>query len=131
MNPKISLVTLGVADVQRAKQFYRDGLGLPLEVDEAEVGMFRMEGAWLAVYDAEALAAETGRPSGGPHGGFSLAHNVGTRTEVDAVIAAAVAAGGAVVTPARDTNWGGYAGYFADPDGFLWEVAWNPGMDLT
>ena len=93
--------------------------------------MFRMEGAWLAVYDAEALAAETGRPSGGPHGGFSLAHNVGTRTEVDAVIAAAVAAGGAVVTPARDTNWAGYAGYFSDPDGFLWEDAWNPGMALT
>lgn len=131
MKAKMSLVTLGVSDVERAKRFYRDGLGLPLEADEDEVGMFRMEGTWLAIYDAALLQAETGVPASGGTANFALAHNVPGRGDVDEVIRQAVTAGGRVVTPARDTNWGGYAGYFADPDGFLWEVAWNPGIDLT
>lgn len=134
MKPKISLVTLGVADVERAKRFYRDGLGLALEVDAVEVGMFRLEGTMLAVYDRKALAAEIGAEADTPppaFAGFSLAHNVPGREDVDALIAQAVAAGGKVVTAGRDTSWGGYAGYFADPDGFLWEVAWNPDLNLT
>jgi catechol 2,3-dioxygenase-like lactoylglutathione lyase family enzyme len=126
----MSLVTLGVSDVGRAKRFYRD-LGLPLEVDEDEVGMFRMEGTWLAVYDAAKLAGETGKHGSSGAGNFSLAHNVPSRADVDAVLAQAASAGGEIVTPARDTTWGGYAGYFCDPEGFLWEVAWNPGLDLT
>jgi len=126
----MSLVTLGVSDVGRAKRFYRD-LGLPLEVDEDEVGMFRMEGTWLAVYDAAKLAEETGKHGGRGAANFSLAHNVPSRGDVDAVLAQAIAAGGEIVTPARDTAWGGYAGYFSDPEGFLWEIVWNPGIDLT
>jgi catechol 2,3-dioxygenase-like lactoylglutathione lyase family enzyme len=132
VKPKISLVTLGVSDVERAKRFYRDGLGLPLAVEAPEVAMFRMEGTWLAVYAMEELAAEVrAEPLPAGFRGLALAHNVERREGVDQMISEAVAAGGSVVTPPRDTSWGGYAGYFADPDGHLWEVAWNPGLELT
>jgi catechol 2,3-dioxygenase-like lactoylglutathione lyase family enzyme len=134
MKPKISLVTLGVADLDRAKRFYRDGLGFPLEVDAPEVGIFRLDGTWLSVYRREDLATDLGLPAeAAPPAfhGFSLAHNVQSRAAVDAVIELAVAAGGRVLTPPRDMAWGGYAGHFADPEGFPWEVAWNPDIDLT
>ena len=134
MKPKISLITLGVADLDRAKRFYRDGLGFPLEVDAPEVGMFRLEGTWLAVYRREDLATDLSLPRAGSapaFRGFSLAHNVDSKGAVDAVIDLAVSAGGSVLTAPHDMAWGGYAGHFADPDGFPWEVAWNPDIDLT
>jgi catechol 2,3-dioxygenase-like lactoylglutathione lyase family enzyme/HEAT repeat protein len=127
MEPRISLVTLGVGDLERSIRFYRDGLGLPMRPDTEGVAFFETRGTWLGLFprvalaeDAEVTAAGEGFP------GFSLAHNVRTRDEVDALLAAAARAGAKIVKPAADTSWGGYSGYFADPDGFLWEVAWNP-----
>lgn len=132
MKPKLSLLTLGVGDLDRSRRFYRDGLGLPVFRDLAEVVFFQLEGTWLAIWDREALAADAGleaRPAGFPS--FSIAHNVPSREAVDEVIGQAAAAGAHVVKPPADTPWGGYSGYFVDPDGFLWEVAWNPDFDLT
>jgi len=132
VKPKISLITLGVTDLGRALRFYRDGLGFPVHMETPEVVFFALEGTWLAVWSREALAADVGVPNAGSgFGGFSLAHNVASREEVDSVLATAVAAGARLVKPAREAEWGGYTGYFADPDGFPWEVAWNPGFDLT
>jgi uncharacterized protein len=132
MKPKISLITLGVVDLARSTTFYKEGLGLPTFGDFPGVTFFQLEGTWLGLYPREDLAkdAQVGEPGSGFRG-FSLAHNVGSKEEVDRVIQLAVKAGGRVVKPARDAEWGGYSGYFADPDGFLWEVAWNPHFDLT
>lgn len=128
MKPRISMITLGVDDVARAARFYEVGLGLPRKaVDADDVAFFPLAGTWLAVYPRTALAADAcvdARGSGFP--GFALAHNVASREEVDAVLAQAQAAGARLVRPAADAFWGGYSGYFADPDGYLWEVAWNP-----
>lgn len=132
MKPKISLITLGVADLGRALRFYRDGLGLPVHLETPEVVFFALEGTWLGLWSREALANDVGVANEHPaFAGFSLAHNVPSKAEVDAVLETAVAAGARLVKPGHDAEWGGYTGYFADPDGFLWEVAWNPGMDLT
>lgn len=134
MKPKISLVTLGVADLERSLAFYRDGLGLvPHEYDPgAGVVFFPMEGSWLALFPRDELAKDAcvdGAGSG--FSGITLAHNEPDKAGVDAVFAQAVAAGARVIKPAEDVFWGGYSGYFADPDGHLWEVAWNPITDLT
>jgi hypothetical protein len=131
MEPRISLVTLGVADVDRAIAFYHDGLGFPVERWDA-AAFFELRGAWLSVFPRDALAEDAGVEADG-HGfdGVTLAHNVGSRAEVDAVLDELVAAGGTLTRPARETDWGGYSGYVADPDGHLWEIAWNPHADLT
>ncbi|QKT04286.1 VOC family protein [Ectothiorhodospiraceae bacterium 2226] len=133
MKPRISMITLGVADVGRAARFYEQGLGLPRhpveEPDggsEPSVAFFALDGTWLSLYGRETLAQDAGVPSAERSAGFSLAHNVSTRDEVDAVLRQAVGAGARLIKPAQDTFWGGYAGYFADLDGHLWEVAWNP-----
>lgn len=128
MKPRISMITLGVADVARAARFYEQGLGLPRHpVEAAEVAFFALHGSWLALYGRADLARDAGvAPPPTAPGAFSLAHNVADRAEVDAVLAQAVAAGARLVKPAQDTPWGGYAGYFADLDGHLWEIAWNP-----
>ena len=128
MEPRISIITLGVTDLPRSVEFYRDGLGLPLNDENTEsIAFFRIHGTWLALYPREALAADAGVPTeGSGFSGVTLAHNVRTREEVDALLDVAVAAGATLVKPAEDTFWGGYSGYFADPEGYLWEVAWNP-----
>ena len=134
MKPKISMITLGVRDMGRSRSFYRDGLGFhpPDYKDGDACVMFRLEGAWLALYPRESLAEDAGiAAEGGGFPGFSLAHNVSARDAVDRVFAQAVAAGATAVKTPRDASWGGYSGYFADPDGFLWEVAFNPFTDLT
>lgn len=132
MEPRISLVTLGVDDVERAVEFYRDGLGLPVYDRTDEVAFFDLDGAWLSVFSRTSLAADAGvSAESGGFAGVTLAHNVSTREEVDDVLRTAVDAGAELVKAAEDTNWGGYSGYFADPDGHLWEVAWNPHFDLT
>jgi catechol 2,3-dioxygenase-like lactoylglutathione lyase family enzyme len=134
---KISMVTLGVRDVARSLAFYRDGLGFQTHNYKAgdDMVMFALEGSWLGIYPREALAEDAGvagvAGDGGGFAGFSFSHNVGSKAEVDAVIAFAIAAGGREVKAPRDVFWGGYAGYFADPDGFLWEACWNPFTDLT
>jgi catechol 2,3-dioxygenase-like lactoylglutathione lyase family enzyme len=130
VKPRISLITLGVSDLDRSRSFYAQGLGLPLRPESNEtVAFFATQGTLLAVWPRSELANDAGvAVEGSGFQGFSLAHNVGSKPEVDEVIATAVAAGGKQVKPPQDTFWGGYAGYFADPDGFLWEVAWNPFM---
>ena len=128
MEPRISIITLGVTDLPRAVEFYRDGLGLTLFDDNTEsIAFFQNKGTWLALYPREALAADAGIPTeGSGFSGVTLAHNVRTREEVDTLLDVAVSAGAALVKPAQDTFWGGYSGYFADPEGYLWEIAWNP-----
>tara|TARA_R110002124_G_scaffold11523_5_gene54671 strand:- start:879 stop:1283 length:405 start_codon:yes stop_codon:yes gene_type:complete len=134
MKPKISLITLGVHDLQRAIRFYREGLGLPEhETDSEEVAFFKMEGAWLSLFPREALSRDIGIADDAPSGfsGITLAHNVASQAAVDQVIEQAVAAGAELIKPGEEVFWGGYSGYFRDPEGHYWEVAYNPFMDLT
>ncbi len=136
MKPRITLITLGVDDLQRAVRFYRDGLGLPTagivgeQFEHGAVAFFDLQaGLRLALWPRASLAHDAGlQVTSGALTDFSLAHNVADKAEVDAVMAQALAAGASVVKPAQDTFWGGYAGYFHDPDGHLWEIAWNPEM---
>lgn len=128
MEPRISIITLGVSDLDRSIAFYRDGLGLPLRDEGSDsIAFFETKGTWLALFPREALAAdakvaETG--SGFP--GFTLAHNVRSKEEVDALLKHAEGCGATITKQAQDTDWGGYSGYFKDPDGFLWEIATSP-----
>lgn len=134
MKPRISLITLCVDDLQRAVRFYRDGLGLPTdgicgtEFEHGAVAFFDLQSNLrLALWPRASLAHDSGLPPGSPGPpSICLAHNVGSRSEVDALFTQVVAAGGTVVKRPQDTFWGGYAGYFQDPDQHLWEVAWNP-----
>lgn len=127
MEPRISFVTLGVADLERATRFYEEALGLPRLDTPPGVVFFEMGKTWLALYPRELLAEDAGVPAeGSGFAGFTLAHNVRTEEGVDALLAEVEARGGRVVKPAQAADWGGRTGYFADPDGFLWEVAWNP-----
>jgi len=137
MKPRITLVTLGVDDLERAVRFYRE-LGFPTEgivgtgFEHGAVAFFELAGGLrLALWPRASLAHDTGLPLG-PRSAteFSLAHNVGSKAEVDAVMEEARRAGAVVVKPAGETFWGGYAGWFQDPDGHLWEVAWNPGWKV-
>ena len=133
MDQRLSLITLGVADLRKARKFYVDGLGWkPSRASEAAIVFIQMGGIGLSLFQHDALAEDAGVASGGPSGfrGFTLAQNVASKAEVDAVMKLAVKAGGRAMRPAADTFWGGYAGYFADPDGTLWEVAWNPHFQL-
>ena len=134
MEPRISLITLGVGDLERSLRFYRDGLGWPVSGASSPgvVAFLHTKGTVLALYPRRDLAADANLPDGGPgFGGIALAHNVRTREEVDTVIAEAVRAGGSLLKAAHQADWGGYSGYFADPDGYPWEVAWNPGFPLA
>ena len=132
MKPKIGLITLGVSDLERSTSFYRDGLGFPTHGNYPGVTFFALEGTWLSLYPRADLARDAKvNAAGSGFQGFTLAHNVGTKAEVDQVLDQASKAGGILVKTAQDAEWGGYSGYFSDPDGFLWEVAWNPGIDLT
>lgn len=127
MQPRISMITLGVRDLARAVRFYEQGLGLPRMESPPEVAFFTLNGTWLALFGREDLAADAGvAAEGGGFTGFSLAHNLTSEAAVDALMAEALAAGATLVKPAGATEWGGYAGYFADPDGYLWELAHNP-----
>ena len=134
MKPRISLVTLCVDDLDRSLRFYRDGLGLTTEgivgteFEHGAVAFFDLEGGIkLALWRRDSLAHDSGLAPGKPSATeFAIGHNVASKAEVDAVMEQARKAGAAIVKPARDTFWGGYAGYFQDPDGHLWEVVWNP-----
>ena len=132
MDARISLITLGVADLARSLRFYRDGLGWPLSsASGGDVAFFRAGGVVLALYPRDALAADAYlSPDGSGFGGIALAHNVAVREQVDVILTEAVAAGASLLKPAQEAEWGGYSGYFADPDGYPWEVAWNPGFPL-
>jgi uncharacterized protein len=130
MEQRLSLVTLGVADLERSLRFY-ESLGWRRGNQHAEVVFFQLGGAILALWAREALAADAGMaPEGSGFTGIALAYNTRSREEVDAVLAEAKAAGATIPKPAEEAFWGGYTGYFADPDGHLWEVAWNPGWTI-
>lgn len=132
MEQRVSLITLGVADLARSAAFY-ERLGWVRSMRKAEgVAFFQAGGMVLALWPRTELVKDAGVTDGGAgFHGMALAQNTRSRAEVDAILGEAVAAGGTMVKPARETFWGGYAGYFADPDGFLWEIAWNPGFTLT
>jgi catechol 2,3-dioxygenase-like lactoylglutathione lyase family enzyme len=127
MKPRISMITLGVRDLAAAVKFYEKGLGFPRMESSPEVAFFTLNGTWLGLYGREALAEDAMVPAEG-HGfeGFTLAHNVESEAEVDAVVEKALKAGAALVKKPQKVSWGGYSGYFEDPDGHLWEVAYNP-----
>jgi catechol 2,3-dioxygenase-like lactoylglutathione lyase family enzyme len=134
MKPRITILTLGVDDLERAVSFYRDGLGLPTEgvvgkeFENGAVAFFELQsGLKLALWQRANIALDSGlMPGRANPTEFTIGHNVASRAKVDAVMEQARAAGAVIVKPAQDTFWGGYAGYFQDPDGHLWEVAWNP-----
>lgn len=131
MEPRISIVTLGVSDLSRSIEFYRDGLGLPLQNDGEGIAFFEMSGTQLALYPRTDLAEDVGVDSSGSgFAGVTLAHNVRSPEAVDALLDEAEAAGAEIVKPGQETFWGGYSGYIADPDGHLWEVAWNPHFEI-
>ncbi|MDP1851340.1 MAG: VOC family protein [Candidatus Planktophila sp.] len=129
MEPRISIITLGVADLERSYRFYKDGLKLPTNRSpESGIVFFQTLGVTLALYPYQDLAGDIGsdwNEQRSKFSGITLAHNVRERGEVDEVLATAEAAGANIVKPAADTFWGGYSGYFTDPDGYLWEVAWG------
>ena len=127
MKPRISMITLGVSDLEESVRFYEQGLGLPRMDSPPEVAFFTLNGSWLGLYGRESLA-EDARVSadGSGFAGFTIAHNVDSEAAVDELMEQAVAAGAKLVKPAQKVFWGGYSGYFADPDGYLWEVAHNP-----
>jgi len=136
MKPRITLLTLGVDDLKRSLAFYRDGLGWPTEgmvgkeFAHGAVAFFDLQpGLKLALWEQKNIAHDSGLPvTPRAPTSFTLAHNVRLREEVDAILAQARTAGAATVKAAQDTFYGGYAGYFQDPDGHLWEIAWNPAM---
>lgn len=127
MLPRIGLITLGVADLAKSVAFYRDGLGWQTR-EQGDVAFIDCDGIILALFGRNDLAKDAGVENTAPtaFNGMSLAQNLGSPEQVDAVFAIAVNAGGRVVKQPQKTEWGGYSGYFADPDGFLWEVAHNP-----
>jgi catechol 2,3-dioxygenase-like lactoylglutathione lyase family enzyme len=134
MQPMITLVTLGVDDLEKSLRFYRDGLGFPTEgivgeqFEYGAVAFFQLQpGLRLAIWPRKSIAHDSGLPVGERSATeFTLAHNVRTKDEVDTVMAKVQAAGASILKPAHETFWGGYTGYFQDPDGHVWEVAFNP-----
>ncbi len=134
MKPRISVITLGVDDLDASVRFYRDGLGLQTEgimgreFEYGAVAFFNLQaGLKLALYPRKSLALDSTLPLGPASATeLSIGHNVASKQEVDAVMEQARRCGAVIVKPAQDTFWGGYAGYFQDPDQHLWEVVWNP-----
>lgn len=134
MKPRLSVLTICVDDLERALRFYRDGLGLQTpgivgqEFEYGAVAFFDLQpGLKLAIWPRKSVSHDSGLALSSPSPTeFTLGHNVSSREEVDAVMKQAEDAGAVIVKPARDTFWGGYGGYFQDPDGHLWEVVWNP-----
>ncbi|HET7629458.1 MAG TPA: VOC family protein [Bacillales bacterium] len=134
MKPRITVLTLGVADLEASLVFYRDGLGLATcgiigqEFEHGAVAFFDLQaGVKLAIWERKNIAHDTGLPETPPSPTeFTIGHNVGSKEEVDEVMAEARKAGAKITVEAHDTFWGGYAGYFQDLDGHLWEIVWNP-----
>jgi len=127
MKPRISMITLGVHDLAVAIEFYENGLGFPRMESPPEVAFFTLNGTWLGLYGRDALAKDAMvSAEGRGFESFTLAHNVGSEHEVDEVVDQAIAAGATLAKKPQQVFWGGYSGYFKDPDGHLWEVAYNP-----
>ena len=132
MEQRVSLITLGVADLTRSREFY-ELLGWRRSMANTEgIVFFQTAGMALALYPRHELAKDaTIAPEGQGFSGISLAYNTRNRDEVDSVLKQARAAGATIMKPAQEAFWGGYSGYFSDPDGFLWEVAWNPHFAIS
>jgi catechol 2,3-dioxygenase-like lactoylglutathione lyase family enzyme len=138
MKPRITVLTLGVSDLERSLRFYHDGLGFPTqgivgtEFERGAVAFFELQaGLMLAVWPRESIAHDSGLPvSPSSPTELTLGHNVASREDVDDVMTQARDAGATIVKPVQPTFWGGYAGYFQDPDGHLWEVVWNPQLSI-
>lgn len=130
MEQRLSLITLGVADVARSRRFYEAFGWRASGASQEDVTFFQLGGIALSLWGRAELARDAEVPDGGGFGGVALAHNARTRAEVDAILVEAREAGARILKAARATSWGGYAGYFADPDGHWWEVAWNPHFPL-
>ncbi|MFS0723080.1 VOC family protein [Paenibacillus sp. 1P07SE] len=139
MKPTISVLTIGVDDLERSLHFYRDGLGFPTEgiigreFEHGAVAFFELQGGLkLAIWQRKDLAHEAKVPPGAPSSTeMTIGHNVGSAEEVDAIMAQAERAGAVIPDPAHHTFWGGYSGHFLDPDGHLWEIVWNPAWELV
>jgi uncharacterized protein len=139
MKPRITVITIGVNDLDKSLAFYRDGLGLPTpgifgaEFEHGAVVFIDLDnGAKLALWPRESLAHDTGLPLQPPsQTDLTLGHNVSSKQEVDAVMEQAKKAGAKIIKPAGDTFWGGYSGYFLDPDDHVWEIVWNPDMPIA
>ncbi|MEX2534641.1 MAG: VOC family protein [Trueperaceae bacterium] len=129
MESRLSVVTLGVSDLEKSRHFYQKLLGKEPLATPPGVAFFELGKTWLSLYPSEELAGDAGVPAqGSGFGGIVLAHNVRSEAEVNEVLRDAERAGGKIVKAGERAFWGGYSGYFSDPDGFLWEVAWNPGF---
>jgi len=130
---RINIVTLGVSDLQRARKFYEEGLGWKASsASQDTIVFFQLGGIVLALYPRGLLADDaTVLADGSGFRGITLAHNARAKEDVAGILKIAEAAGGKIVKPAQDVFWGGHSGYFADPDGHLWEVAWNPHFKLN
>ncbi|MDF1696157.1 MAG: VOC family protein [Saprospiraceae bacterium] len=129
MQPRISMITLGVKDLAVSKSFYQNGLGWPALDSPPEVAFFNLNGTWLGLYNVDALAEDAAMKNDGTgFGRFSMSHNVKTEEEVDAIMEKAKNVGAIIVKQTQKAAWGGYHGYFQDPDGHLWEIAYNPFM---
>ena len=133
MEQRLSLITLGVRDLARSRAFYADGMGwTPSELSNENIVFFQCLGVVFGLYGRDALAEDAAldNAEGSGFRGVTLAYNTRSKDEVDAVLAHAETIGAKIAKPAEDAFWGGYSGYFADPDGHLWEVAWNPGFAI-
>jgi catechol 2,3-dioxygenase-like lactoylglutathione lyase family enzyme len=134
MKPRVTVITLGVDDLEKSLAFYRDGLGLQTpgivgkEFEYGAVAFFDLQsGLKLALWERASIAHDVGIAQTAPSPTeFTLGHNLRSEEEVDEVMRQAEGAGATIIKPAAETFWGGYAGYFQDPDGHLWEVLWNP-----
>lgn len=134
MKPHISTITLGVANLPRAVTFYRDGLKLPLENEAPGAALFALHGAHLLLVTRDEMVKDAGvfdLGVAGSFGGFVLKHYVATQPEVEELLRAAKDAGADIIKAATDTATGGTHGYFSDPDGFVWEIAWESGLNST
>jgi catechol 2,3-dioxygenase-like lactoylglutathione lyase family enzyme len=132
MEQRVSLITLGVSDLNRSREFYQRLGWRPSMANTEGITFFQTGGMALALYPRDELAKDaTIAPEGQGFSGITLAYNTRNRNEVDSVLKEAKAAGATILKPAQEAFWGGYSGYFSDPDGFLWEVAWNPHFPIA
>ena len=133
--PRMTVITLGVSDLARSTAFYREIFSTQPNTENEGVTFFPLPGVWLSLYPLEKLAEDIGEevklPAPGSFGGFSLGYNARSKDEITSIFARAGEAGAHIAKTPRDTFWGGYAGYFSDPDGHYWEVAWGPMFDFT